>query len=178
MATRDVRARIALDGEKEYKAALSDISKGNQVLNSEMKKLQAQFKNNTESTEYLTAKGDLLQRQLSGQREKVELLRKQLLETAQAEGEASKKTMDLQIQLNNAETAEINLENAIEENNKALQGENKQMVSLGDVADQLAGKLGITLPDGAKKALNGMKGMSAGSVAALGAITAAVAVAV
>ena len=178
MATRDVRARVALDGEKEYKAALSDISKGNQVLNSEMKKLQAQFKGNTESTEYLTAKGDLLQRQLNGQREKTELLRKQLLETAQAEGEASQKTMDLQIQLNNAETAEANLENAIEENDKALQGENKQMVSLGDVADQLAGKLGVKLPEGAKKALDGMKGMSAGSVAALGAIAAAVAAAV
>ena len=178
MATRDIRARVALDGEREFKAALSDISKGNQVLNSEMKKLQAQFKNNTESTEYLTAKGDLLQRQLNGQREKTELLRKQLLETAQAEGEASKKTMDLQIQLNNAETAEINLEHAIEDNEKALQGENKQMVSLGDVADQLAGKLGIKLPEGAKKALDGMKGMSAGSVAALGAITAAVAAAI
>lgn len=178
MATRDVKARVALDGEKEYKAALSDISKGNQVLNSEMKKLQAQFKGNTESTEYLTKKGDLLQRQLNGQREKTELLRKQLLETAQAEGEASKKTMDLQIQLNNAETAEINLENAIEENNQALQGENKQMVSLGDVADQLANKLGVKLPEGAKKALDGMKGMSAGSVAALGAITAAVAAAI
>ena len=178
MATRDVRARVALDGEKEYKAALSDISKGNQVLNSEMKKLQAQFKGNTESTEYLTAKGDLLQRQLNGQREKTELLRKQLLETAQAEGEASQKTMDLQIQLNNAETAEANLTNAIEENDKALQGENKQMVSLGDVADQLAGKLGVKIPEGAKKALDGMKGMSAGSVAALGAIAAAVAAAI
>ena len=178
MSTRDVRARVALDGEKEFKAALSDISKGNQVLNSEMKKLQAQFKGNTESTEYLTAKGDLLQRQLNGQREKTELLRKQLLETAQAEGEASQKTMDLQIQLNNAETAETNLENAIEENEKALQGENKEMVSLGDVADQLAGKLGVKLPEGAKKALDGMKGMSVGSVAALGAITAAVAAAV
>lgn len=177
MATRDVRARVALDGEKEYKAALSDISKGNQVLNSEMKKLQAQFKGNTESTEYLTAKGDLLQRQLNGQREKTELLRKQLLETAQAEGEASQKTMDLQIKLNNAETAEYDLQNAIDENNQALQGENKQMVSLGDVADQLAGKLGVKLPEGAKKALDGMKGMSAGSVAALGAITAAVAAA-
>ena len=178
MSTRDVRARVALDGEKEFKAALSDISKGNQVLNSEMKKLQAQFKGNTESTEYLTAKGDLLQRQLNGQREKTELLRKQLLETAQAEGEASQKTMDLQIQLNNAETAETNLENAIEENEKALQGENREMVSLGDVADQLAGKLGVKLPEGAKKALDGMKGMSVGSVAALGAITAAVAAAV
>lgn len=178
MATRDVRARIALDGEKEYKAALSDISKGNQVLNSEMKKLQAQFKGNTESTEFLTKKGDLLQRQLSGQREKVELLRKQLLETAQAEGEASKKTMDLQIRLNNAEAAEFNLQHAIDENSQALQNNGQQMVSLGDVADQLAGKLGIRIPEGAKKALDGMKGMSAGSVAALGAITAAVAAAV
>ena len=177
-AQRKVGVGIYLDGAQEFKNALSDISKGNQVLNSEMKKLQAQYKGNTESTEYLTKKGELLERELYGQQEKVKLLRDRLLEVARAKGEDAQETMNLKIQLNNAETEEINLKNSIEENEKALQGENKQMVSLGDVADQLAGKLGVKLPEGAKKALDGMKGMSAGSVAALGAITAAVAVAV
>ena len=177
-AQRKVGAAIYLDGAQEFKNALADISKGNQVLNSEMKKLQAQFKGNTESTEFLTAKGELLQRQLYGQQEKVELLRKRLIEVARAKGEDAQETMNLKIQLNNAEAAEYNLQHSIEENTQALQNNGKQMVNLGDLADQLAGKLGVNIPDGAKKALNGMVNMSARSVVALGAVTAAVAAAV
>lgn len=178
MATRDVKARVALEGEQQYKAALSELTKGNQVLNSEMKKLQAEYKGNAESTEFLTKKGEILERQLLQQRDKVEVLRKAVAESAQQFGEADKRTQDYIIKLNNAEAAEFNLQHAIDENSQALQNNGQQMVSLGDVADQLAGKLGIRIPEGAKKALDGMKGMSAGSVAALGAITAAVAAAI
>lgn len=178
MATRDVKARVALEGEQQYKAALSELTKGNQVLNSEMKKLQAEYKGNAESTEFLTKKGEILERQLLQQRDKVEVLRKAVAESAQQFGEADKRTQDYIIKLNNAEAAEFNLQHAIDENTQALQNNGQQMVSLGDVADQLAGKLGINIPEGAKKALDGMTSMSAKSVAALGAVTAAVAAAV
>ena len=46
---------------------------------------------------------------------------------------------------------------------------------LGDQVKDLSGKLGISLPDGATKALNGLSGFSAGTVAAMGAAAAAVA---
>lgn len=50
----------------------------------------------------------------------------------------------------------------------------KQMVSLGDGLDSVAQKLGIRIPDGAKKALNGMDGFSVGSVAKMTAVAGAV----
>ena len=53
--------------------------------------------------------------------------------------------------------------------------ESGKMVSLGDAVDQVAGKLGIKIPEGAKKALSGMEGFSAGTVAKMGAVAAAVA---
>ena len=56
MATRSLKARVELDGEKQYKQALSELNQGNKVLASEMQKLQAEYKNNTESTEFLTKK--------------------------------------------------------------------------------------------------------------------------
>ena len=62
MATRTLKARVELDGEKEYKQALSELNQGNKVLASEMKKLQAEYKDNADSVEYLNKKGDLLQR--------------------------------------------------------------------------------------------------------------------
>ena len=178
MATRTVKARVELDGEKQYKQALAELNQGNKVLASEMKKLQAEYKGNAESTEFLTKKGDLLQRQLQQQKDKVEKLKEALHASAEKYGESSKQTQDWIIKLNNAEAAQFDLEHAIEENNQALQGQDQEMVGLGDTVDSLASKLGINLPQGAKDALNGMEGLSAGSVAALGAIAAAVAVAI
>ncbi len=172
--TRTVKARVALDGEKEYKAALSELNKGNQVLSSEMRKLQAEFKGQTESTEFLTKKGELLERQLLQQKDKVQTLREALANAAAQYGESSEKTQEWQIKLNNAEAAQYDLQEAIAENNKALAGENETMQGLGDTVGDLAEKMGFKLPDGAKKALNGMQGLSAGTVAAMGAAVGAV----
>lgn len=169
MATRTVKARVELDGEKQYKQALSELQKGNQVLGSEMRKLQAEYKGNTESTEFLTKKGELLERQLLQQRDKVQTLRDALANAAQQYGESSDKTQEWQIKLNNAEAAQYDLEASIRENNEALQGEDATMQGLGDTVNDLAGKLGIKLPEGATKALSGMKSLSAGTVAAMSA---------
>lgn len=174
MATRTVKARVELDGERQYKQALSELQKGNQVLSSEMKKLQAEYKGNTESTEFLTKKGELLERQLLQQKDKVQTLREALQNAAKQYGESSSKTQEWQIKLNSAEAAQYDLEHAIEENNKALEGEDKAMSGLGDTVGDLASKLGIQLPKGATDALNGIKGFSTGSVAALGAAVGAV----
>jgi predicted nuclease with TOPRIM domain len=175
MATRTVKARVELDGEKQYKQALSELNQGNKVLASEMRKLQAEYKGNTESTEYLTKAGDLLQRQLQQQQDKVAKLREALQASAEKYGEADKRTQDWVVKLNNAEAAEFDLQHAIEENNNALNGQNQEMAGLGDTVDQLASKLGINIPQGAKDALNGMQGLSAGTVAAMAAAAGAIA---
>ena len=182
MATRTAKLRIELDGEKQYKQALSELNQGNKVLASEMKKLSAEFKGNEDSIQALNAKGDLLQRQLLQQKDKVQTLRDALANAAQQYGEADKRTQNWQIKLNEAEAAQIDLEHAIQENNEeirqqtqAFEKETQTVGTLGDQVQDLAGKLGIRLPEGATKALNGMKGFSAGTVAAMGAAAAAVA---
>lgn len=173
--TRRVGARVELDGEKEYKQALSELNTGNKTLASEMRKLQAEFKGNTESTEYLTKAGELLERQLMQQHDKVEKLRDAVAHAAQQYGEADAKTQSYIQQLNNAEAEEFKLQHAIEENTEALQGQGEEMLGLGDTVDGLADKLGISLPNGAKEALNGIQGLSAGTVAAMTAAAAAIA---
>ena len=175
MAVRTVKARVELDGEKQYKQALSELNQGNKVLASEMRKLQAEYKGNADSAEFLTKKGDLLQRQLLTQQEKVNKLKEALQASAQKYGEADKRTQDWIVKLNNAEAAQYDLEHSIEENNKALQGQDTEMKGLGDTVQSLAGKFGIQLPEGATKALNGMKGFSAGTVTAMAGAAAAVA---
>ena len=173
--TRSIKAKVELDGEAEYKAALQELNSANRVLSSEMKKLQAEYKGNTSSTEYLTKAGELLERRLLSQQDKVKKLQEAVAYATKEYGEADATTQKYIVQLNNAEAAEFELQHAIEENNKALQGENETMIGLGDTVQQLADKLGIRLPDGATKALNGMKGLSAGTVAAMAAAAAAIA---
>lgn len=175
MATRTVKARVELDGEKEFKEALARLNQGSKVLASELKKLQAEYKGNAESTEFLTKKGDLLQRQLQQQQDKISKLREALQASAEKYGEADKRTQDWIIKLNNAEAAQYDLEHAIEENNNALTGQNDKMIGLGDTVDSVASKLGIKIPDGAKKALNGIDGLSVGTVAKMAAAAGAIA---
>ena len=107
MATRTVKARVELDGEKEYKQALSELNAGNRTLGSEMRKLQAEYKGNTESVEFLTKKGELLERQLLQQKDKVETLRKAVQDSAEKFGESDKRTQEWIKDLNNAEAAEF-----------------------------------------------------------------------
>ncbi|MBR3272644.1 MAG: hypothetical protein IKF98_01880 [Clostridia bacterium] len=61
---------------------------------------------------------------------------------------------------------------SLAESNKSLGG---SAGKLGDQIKDLSGKMGINLPDGATKALNGLNGFSAGTVAAMGAAAAGVA---
>ena len=172
--TRKISARVELDGEREYKQALQELNTGNRTLASEMKKLQAEYKGNAESTEFLTKKGDLLERQLLQQKEKVQTLRDAVNKLAQQYGESDSRTQEWIQKLNQAEAAEYDLEHAIQENNEALQGENETMQGLGDVVGSLTDKLGIKLPQGATNALNGMSKLSAGTVAAMGVAAAGV----
>ena len=172
--TRRVGARVELDGEKEYKQALQELNTGNRTLASEMRKLQAEYKGNTESTEYLTKAGELLERQLLQQQDKVKKLQEAVAHAAKEYGEADSRTQSYVQQLNNAEAEEFKLQHAIEENTEALNGQGEEMLGLGDTVDTLADKFGVRLPKGAKDALNGIQGLSAGTVAAMAAAAAAI----
>ena len=175
MAVRKVSARVELDGEREYKEALKELNTGNATLRSEMQKLQAEFKGQEDSTEALTKKGDLLQRQLQQQQDKVKQLQEAVKNSAQQYGEADERTQRWIQQLNKAEAEQYNLEHQLDDTNAALQGQGEEMVGLGDTVSSLTEKFGIHLPAGITDALNSMNSFSAGTVAAMGAAVAAIA---
>lgn len=175
MATRTAGAKVVLDGETEYKQALTNLNNGNRVLASEMKKLQAEYKGNSDSVEFLTKKGDLLNRQLLDQKEKIDVMRQALEHAAKKYGEGSEEAMKWQAKLNDAEAAQYDLEHAIEENNQAIDNQGNVWGKVSGIMEEIAGKMGIKIPGEAKKALSGMQGLSAGTVAAMTAAAAAIA---
>lgn len=172
--TRTLKARVGLDGMDEYKRALSELNSGNRVLTSEMRKLQAEYKGNTESVEYLTKRGELLERQLLQQKDKVATLREAVEKAARTTGMASQETQSWIVKLNNAEAAEMELQHEIDDNNKEIEQQGTAFGQLTGKIEDLAGKMGIKIPAEAKTALEAIKGMSGGSAKAIVAIGAAI----
>lgn len=119
-AKAKIGAKIALDGEREYKQAIKDIAKEQSVLRSEMKLVASQFADNSKSTQALTETNDVLARQIETQKNKIELL-KSALEAANTEyGEGSTQSQNWQIQLNNAQVQLNDMNRALDANTKAL----------------------------------------------------------
>ena len=112
--------KIGLEGEKEFKKALSDINSSFKVLGSEMKLVESQFGKNDTSVQALTARNTVLNKEIEAQKQKIETLRSALENAASSFGENDKRTQAWQIQLNNAEAALNNMEREVSDNEKAI----------------------------------------------------------
>ena len=196
MATQPIKTRFELDGEQEYKAAVSEINASLRVLNSEMKLVSEQFKNNDKSVEALTASSDVLSRQILTQKEKIEALQAALKNSAEHYGEADARTKRWQTSLNNAQAELVKMERELKANSDAMEKNNEDLADLdegldtldgglldttesgkglGDVLDDLTGKLGINLPEGATSTLNSMVSLGGELTLLIGAFAAAAA---
>ena len=122
---------VKLDGESDYKKALSHITTQLSVVASEMNKVTVEFGKNDKSVEGLTAKDKVLSDRLQVQQEKVELL-KGALESAKKEyGETDDKTLKWQKSLNNAEADVIKTKNKIEDLGKKTEVTGKKSEKSG-----------------------------------------------
>ena len=116
----NINTKFSLSGEKEYKAAISQIGDGMRVLNSEMRKVESEYAKNADSVEALTKVNDVLERKIYSQTEKIETLKAALQTSAEKYGVADKRTMAWQASLNNAEAELYKMKDALEENNAEL----------------------------------------------------------
>ena len=73
-----IKSQIILEGEKEYRAACKGINTSLREIGSEMKLTTAEFADNADSVEALTAKQKLLQKQFDEQAKKAEAAEKAL----------------------------------------------------------------------------------------------------
>lgn len=113
--------KIGLEGEKEFKKALADINSQFKVLGSEMRLVESEFGKNATSVEGLTARNEVLAKQIDAQKSKIEVLRNALQNAAESFGENDKRTQAWQIQLNNAQAELNNMERELRQNEDALE---------------------------------------------------------
>lgn len=142
MATPGINTKVKMDGEKEYRAALAQINAGLKNLGAEMRATEQDFADNADSVEALTAKGDVLARQMQTQQEKVDTLREVLQRAGETYGEADKRTIDWSTSLIDAETKLKQMQEALEENNaeldKAGASGSKFQQAMDEVKDSVA----------------------------------------
>lgn len=133
--------KIGVEGEKEFKKALSDINQSFKVLGSEMKLVESEFGKNENSVQSLTAKNEVLTKQIDSQKDKIETLRKALENASDSFGENDRRTQQWAVQLNNAQ-AELNgMERELKSNEKALDGVAEEFDDAKKQADQFGDEL-------------------------------------
>jgi len=178
---RAISSKVKIDGDKEYRQALSNINQDLKTVKAEMYKVSAEYTNNSKTVEALTEKHRLLETQEMAQADKVKILKEMLEKVNEKFGESSKQSAELTQELYYAEgqwaktVAEIeNCDDALEDAQKGFGDFMEETTGLGDILDTVGNKFGITIPEGMKTSLNGMAEFSASSVVAIGAVATAV----
>lgn len=174
--------KIGVEGEKQFKSALRDINQTFKVLGSEMKLVSSQFDKQDKSVQALTARNEVLNKEIDAQKNKVSTLEAALKNAAESFGENDRRTQAWQIQLNNANADLNKMERELDQNNKALNEASEGFDEAGNEADDFGDEIDSSakVADDAggrfEKLGSVMKGVAAGIGVAMAAIgTAAVA---
>ena len=130
--------KIGIEGEKEFKKALSEINQSFKVLGSEMKLVSSQFDKNDKSIQALSARNTVLNKEIDAQRQKIETLRAALRNAADSFGENDRRTQNWQIQLNNAEAALNGMERELSDNERAIEALSQEETDAADATERLS----------------------------------------
>lgn len=144
MPDEGISTKVSVLGDKEYKAALADLSRQLTLLNTDMKATQSAFSDQESSVDALKAKSESLQSVYDTQAKKVQLIAEQLNKAKEEYGENSKQADNLQIALNRAQTALNKVGTELDDTNAKLEK--------AEQAQESAAKGYDTIGEGAKAA--------------------------
>lgn len=105
MANREIKTKVAIDGEKEYKESLKNINSALGTLKSELKLVESQYAGQANSYAALSAKGDVLSRMYDQQKEKVKAAAEQLEKAKKAQSDYAGKVSSAQSEISRCESA-------------------------------------------------------------------------
>lgn len=151
---REIRTTLALDGESEYKKALSEAQRGLRVLGSELKLASAEFETNGDKQAFLTAKSQTLRSEIAQQEEIVKSLEGAVKDAGEKYGETAKATDDYQIKLNSAKAT-------LEKMRRELDATDREAQDLGRDSVRVGRQLEDGIGDGADQAKESLESMAA-----------------
>lgn len=130
MAIKKIGATIALDGEKEFRSAITAINAGMKTMTSEMRLVSSQYKSNQNSIEALTAKNKVLTAQYDSQKDKAGVYQSALNRAAQSEEKTADKVLDLKNKLAEAKTKMSEMEKSSDSTSQELAQQQKVVSDL------------------------------------------------
>ena len=136
----NIGAKIELQGEAQFRKAVTEINTNLRTLGTEMLKVKSEFDKNDKSIESYTKKNEVLTKQIGEQKNKIEALEKGLKISAEKYGENAAQTQKWQQDLNRA-TADLNkMEREVSDNTKAMDELGKETEDTGKSVDGTGGK--------------------------------------
>lgn len=136
MATRTITTRIALDGERDFKAQMAQVNGELRNLKSEMTLVDATFKGQANTTEALTAKHKVLQGSVEQQSERVRALTQAVEDATQAYGDNDKRTDGYRQSLNRAKAELADLNRELQDNERYLDEASKSADGCAESIDE------------------------------------------
>lgn len=128
-----IKTSIDLTGEKEYRAACTNINSSLREIGSEMKLTTAEFADNADSVEALTAKQKLLQKQFDEQAKKAEAAEKALKKMRDNGIEPTNPAYQkMQTNLNNTKADMVKIQKEIDDTSKKLKSSKVDWESVGE----------------------------------------------
>ena len=171
-----IGVKLKAEGEKEFKKALADINQQFKVLGSEMQLVSSQFDKNDKSVGAVTARNEVLNKQIDTQKDKISTLEKALSNASNAYGETDRRTQNWQIQLNKAKAELNSMEKELSQNEKALNTVSKEL----NESKKQAGEFGEGISESGNQAkdagakFEGLGSVLKGVAAAMTAVTVAI----
>lgn len=137
------KIKLTLDGEKEFKSALSSINTQTKALNAEMKAVTSSFDKNTSAQEKNEKTTELLSRTQRSYQKQIDLLKERIEKATEAYGENSDYVNKLKAQLYNAQAQMNNTAKSVKSMAEETDKASDSTLTFGDVlgANLLSGVL-------------------------------------
>lgn len=143
---RPVGIDITVQGERSFRASLSEINAALRVNNAELEAVKEAYKGNEDGIDGLTAKQDALNRSINTQKERLGVLEDALEKTSEKYGDADTRTLRMRESLIKAQTQLQKTQRELDDTSEKLEDSNKNTEKLSSTLGELADAAGVNLP--------------------------------
>lgn len=170
MANREIKTRLTLDGEKEFKQQIAAINSELKLNSAQLKEVASAYDLSGDKQTYLAQKSKILKDEWAAQARIVAQYDKRIREAENSQNLSAEGMRRLQTAASNARTKYNQLAKQVEDTDKELEElgrdsrrAGKQLEdNLGDAADEVSGKFSSMVQDidSSLKSIKGMQGIS------------------
>lgn len=132
-------AKVHLDGEKEFKSAITNINSSLKTMSTELKKVSSEYLSNNKSIDSYVSQNRVMQKSLDANKEKLKIQEEALVSAVQEYGTASKQAEAWRQSINRTQTEINTLNHKINQNEAAIEDANKPTEEMSENLKKVGG---------------------------------------